>query len=258
MLSLLVTSLFLRAQEALPTPTSQSIPSGCDSILKQKAPRVSGGRLLHKVAPKYPKAARRAQLQGTVRLSATIAKDGNVKDVTVLEGDPALAAAATEAVQSWRYEPYRVNDVAVDVSQTISVNFKLDGRVEFSQDIASPEPSNGAPANGQPATATVADSALPYPVYKVGGDVKPPKGIYMPDPSYSKNARKAKIQGTVSLGLLINPAGEVGDVEVCKNLEPSLDQQAVETVRGWKFTPATKDGQPVAVHVRVEVTFRLY
>jgi hypothetical protein len=40
--------------------------------------------------------------------------------------------------------------------------------------------------------------------------------------------------------------------------DPGLDGKAMEAVRSWKFEPATKDGKPVAVHLQVEVQFRLY
>jgi len=257
-LSLLVAALFLRAEDAPPVPNSQSNPSGCDSILKRTVPRVSGGRLLHKVAPKYPKAARRAQLQGAVRLSATIAKDGNVKDVTVLEGDPILASAAMEAVKRWRYEPYIFNDVAVEVPNTIIVDFKPDGHVEFSQDIAGPASSNGGSSNEASAKSVLANTALPYPVYEGGSGIKPPKPISTPDPTYANSARKARKQGNVVLGFVVTPEGNTSDIEVCRSLDAALDQKAVEALSRWKFKPATKDGEPVAVHLRVDIAFHLY
>ena len=37
-----------------------------------------------------------------------------------------------------------------------------------------------------------------------------------------------------------------------------LDEKAIEAVRLWKFEPARKNGQPVAVQINVEVDFRLY
>jgi TonB family protein len=37
-----------------------------------------------------------------------------------------------------------------------------------------------------------------------------------------------------------------------------LDEKALEAVRTWRFEPARKDGQPVAVQINVEVIFRLY
>ena len=79
-----------------------------------------------------------------------------------------------------------------------------------------------------------------------------------PDPSYSEVARKAKIKGTVVLAVAVNSGGSVDAVRVVHSLEPSLDQNAVDAVRQWQFTSATKDGKPVPVQFEVEVGFRLY
>jgi periplasmic protein TonB len=95
-------------------------------------------------------------------------------------------------------------------------------------------------------------------VYKVGNGVTPPKGIYMPNPQYSEKGRKKKINGTVLVTIIVNADGTVRDAKVTRGLERSLDQQAIVAVSKWKFEPATKDGKPVAVHVPVEVDFRLY
>jgi len=43
-----------------------------------------------------------------------------------------------------------------------------------------------------------------------------------------------------------------------KSLDKDLDKQALAAVSTWKFEPATKDGKPVAVHLKAEVDFRLY
>jgi outer membrane biosynthesis protein TonB len=37
-----------------------------------------------------------------------------------------------------------------------------------------------------------------------------------------------------------------------------LDVNAFETVKQWRFQPGTKDGEPVAVHTAIEVSFHLY
>jgi TonB family protein len=37
-----------------------------------------------------------------------------------------------------------------------------------------------------------------------------------------------------------------------------LDQKAIDAVRQWRFEPALRERQPVAVVVNIEVTFRLY
>ena len=95
-------------------------------------------------------------------------------------------------------------------------------------------------------------------VYRVGGGVSAPRAIYDPDPEYSEEARKAKYQGTVMLSVIVGPDGRPRDLRVVRALGMGLDEKAIQAVRGWKFTPAMKDGQPVAVIVNIEVSFRLY
>jgi TonB family protein len=58
--------------------------------------------------------------------------------------------------------------------------------------------------------------------------------------------------------MIVTAKGKVRDLKVIRSLDPGLDKQAVAAVSTWRFEPATKDGKPVAVHLPVEVTFRLY
>lgn len=88
--------------------------------------------------------------------------------------------------------------------------------------------------------------------------VKLPRPLYHPDPDYSESARQSKTMGTVLLALAINAAGSVDEVKVVCSLEPGLDANAAYAARQWKFTPATKDGQPVPVQIEVSMGFRLY
>jgi protein TonB len=95
-------------------------------------------------------------------------------------------------------------------------------------------------------------------IYRVGGGVSAPRAIYAPDPEYSEEARKAKYQGTVVLWMIVGPDGRPRDIKVARSVGMGLDEKAIEAVRSWKFEPARKDGQPVAVQINVEVSFRLY
>lgn len=78
-------------------------------------------------------------------------------------------------------------------------------------------------------------------------------------PSYTEEARRAKIEGIVEMDAVVLEDGSVGDVTVTKSLdrEYGLDDEAVKTLKKWLFKPATKDGKPVAVHVFVEMSFTL-
>jgi TonB family protein len=95
-------------------------------------------------------------------------------------------------------------------------------------------------------------------VFRVGGGVSPPKAVYQPDPEYSEEARKAKYQGVVVLAMVIGPDGRPRDIRVQRSLGLGLDEKAMEAVRTWRFEPAKKDGQAVAVAVNIEVSFNLY
>jgi periplasmic protein TonB len=93
---------------------------------------------------------------------------------------------------------------------------------------------------------------------QVGGGVSAPRPIFSPDPEYTEEARKAKYQGTCVLWMIVGPDGKPRDIKVARTLGLGLDEKAIEAVKQWKFAPAMKDGQPVAVQINVEVSFRLY
>ena len=95
-------------------------------------------------------------------------------------------------------------------------------------------------------------------VYRVGGDVTPPKATYAPDPSYSEAARQATYQGTVVLWLVVSAEGIPERIKVQRALGMGLDEEAIRAVKQWRFEPATKDGKPVPVMINVEVNFTLY
>jgi protein TonB len=83
------------------------------------------GRAISQPKPVYPPAALRAGIQGSVVLSATIGTDGAIKTVEVIRGNAFLKEAAVEAVKKWRYQPYYLNGVPVEIESTITLNFKL-------------------------------------------------------------------------------------------------------------------------------------
>ena len=91
------------------------------------APRISQGvveaTLIKRVEPVYPVQARNQRLQGKVTLSATIASDGSVRQVAVVNGSPVLAEAAKTAVLKWRYRPATLNGSHIEVQKDIIVLF---------------------------------------------------------------------------------------------------------------------------------------
>jgi len=95
-------------------------------------------------------------------------------------------------------------------------------------------------------------------VYKVGGGVSAPRLIVSPDPEYSEEARKAKYQGTCVVWMILGADGRPQKLKIQRALGMGLDEKALEAVKQWRFEPAKKDNQPVAVAISVEVNFHLY
>jgi TonB family protein len=89
------------------------------------SPETMEKRILTKVEPVYPEAARKAGLQGLVVMDAVIAPDGSVKRLRSVSGPDLLAQSATAAVQSWKFEPYLSSGKPVEVETTIAIEFRL-------------------------------------------------------------------------------------------------------------------------------------
>jgi len=82
-------------------PAEQPHPSGPI----HKIAEVMEAMLVHRVDPEYPPLARAAHISGTVQLRAIIARDGTVRELRVVSGNPLLVEAARAAVLQWRYRP---------------------------------------------------------------------------------------------------------------------------------------------------------
>lgn len=86
---------------------------------------VQQAKLIHQVRPVYPEMAKRVRVQGTVKLTAIIGRDGTITSLQAVGGHPFLVPAALEAVRQWRYQPTQLNGEAVEVVTQIDVNFML-------------------------------------------------------------------------------------------------------------------------------------
>jgi len=99
---------------------------------------------------------------------------------------------------------------------------------------------------------------LPDGVYRVGRDVKAPRATYSPSPEFSEQARLAGYEGTCVLELVVDAEGMPQNIKVTRPVGMGLDEKAIEAVQQWRFSPALKDGAPVAVQINVETSFHLY
>jgi TonB family protein len=86
---------------------------------------VMAANLLSGPKPSYPTLASLTHTQGNVVLQAVISKSGTVEHLRVIKGHRLLRGAAKSAVQNWRYRPYKVGGVPVEVATIVSVDFSL-------------------------------------------------------------------------------------------------------------------------------------
>jgi periplasmic protein TonB len=78
-----------------------------------------------------------------------------------------------------------------------------------------------------------------------------------PDPVYTREARRAGVQGIVTLKLLLLPDGKLDRVKVVRGLPYGLTENAIRAACEVKFKPAVKAGNPVAQWVTIQYGFQL-
>jgi TonB family protein len=218
------------AQTAAPTPDQDGVY------------RVEGGVVSPRIveaAQANPPANIHADHLLMVRMTAVIGADGTVKDVAAFSSRlEALEDAAIAAVKSSKFEAGTLNGKPVPVLVCVRVPFF---RIPESIPSLWPCPSGGDMG------------------FMAHAGVRPPRILYAPDPEYSEQARRKRIQGVVIVSTVVDEQGMPTDIRVEKSLGHGLDEKAVACVGQYRFSPATtRDGKPVAERITIEMNFRLY
>ena len=91
---------------------------------------------------------------------------------------------------------------------------------------------------------------------RTSGEVNPPSPMRKIDPKYPQDLMKDHVEGEVVLFGVIRSDGTVDNIQLVHGLDPLLDANSIEAFGQWKFHPATKDGQPVALEAIVHIPFR--
>jgi TonB family protein len=92
-----------------------------------------------------------------------------------------------------------------------------------------------------------------------GHGISTPLCVVCPYPVYTDEARHVKMQGTVTLRVLVGADGKAAQIRVLRGVGYGLDERAIETVRGWKFKAAHDGmGRNVPAWVIIESVFRLF
>jgi len=195
---------------------------------------------------------------------------GNFDRLPASRGNPPRASLNDQIVPPNVMMPTEMPKLPAEETVRVDPEVKLpeggqigDPMSQFSRVLSNGRGGPGGIGNG--CCDGVGDSTGPYlgsgppgifPAGKKGVTV--PQVIYNPEPSFSDEARKAKVQGVVLLLLVVGKDGRPYDIRVGQSLGMGLDEKAIEAVGRWRFKPATLNGQPVATQIAVEVDFHLY
>jgi protein TonB len=105
-------------------------------------------------------------------------------------------------------------------------------------------PGGGSDNNGQPLNGSQVEQRA--------------RVLFKPEPTYTEEARRNQITGTVMLRVVFASNGDVVQIRAVHSLPFGLTERAIAAARQIKFVPAVKGGQPVSVFMQLEYNFNLY
>jgi periplasmic protein TonB len=85
-----------------------------------------------------------------------------------------------------------------------------------------------------------------------------PKIIQWAKPDYPEIARRAQIEGTVIVKVLVGPDGSVKDAQILQGVNPMLNKAAIAAARRCKFSPGKQRNIPVKAWMALPFAFRLH
>lgn len=222
---------------------AQSQPASPNAASAEPAPRrvqvdadTASTMIVQRAPLAYPEAAFKAGIHGKVVLKVVTSYSGDVKEVTVVSGDPALAQAAVDAVKQRKYKPYLADGLPAEMETQVSFDFQIKA------------PPQQPPTTVEPSRTPVRE--------RVAMGVMTGLLIKKVQPVYPSEAKNARVQGQVTLQARINKSGDIVDLQVVSG-HPLLAPSAIKAVRKWKYHPYLLNGEPVEVDTMIVVNYNL-
>ena len=186
---------------------------------------VTSPQIVTELKPSYTPEAMRAKISGSVEMTTVIGTDGKPSDIKVVRSlDAGLDKKAIEALSEWRFKPAMKDGQAVPMLVTVEMSFTLRDRQVYDKTFTG-------------VTAPVVVKEL--------------------KPSYTADAMRRKVSGSVEVEGIVGVDGKFTEVRVTKALDADLDARAVAAAGQWLFRPATLNGHPVPYRVTLELRFTL-
>jgi TonB family protein len=126
---------------------------------------------------------------------------------------------------------------------------------EPSATAGTPDSAAQAPPRKKPKPESTPKTATEGQLVEIGPGVTPPSRIEGSPPRYPDVARRRRIEGSVTVTMIVTETGEATDLTVTESAGDVLDEAVLEAIRGWRFEPARKAGVKVKVRWTVRHTF---
>lgn len=112
---------------------------------------------------------------------------------------------------------------------------------------------------GPPEMATITHSVpeLPAGIFEAEQVDTPPRARSQPRPVYPAEMKRYKIEGEVSLLVIVDTDGHVKDPVVLKATDGRFGKAASEAVVKWRFKPAVHHGTKVPCRVQIPIVFEM-
>ncbi len=188
----------------------------------------------------YPLLLRQQKIQGVVVELMLVSETGDVETFRIAKGDSVLGDFAELAAKQWKFKPVTRDGKALPVISKVTFNFVL---ASDNQDPAEVVPEI-APATEFPQRIRVSQGVE--------------QGLLLSkrNPVYPRNAREARIQGTVVLQALISKEGKVTNLQEVSGPR-ELAPAAIDAVQQWLYRPYLNLGRPVEVDTQIQINFTL-
>lgn len=203
-----------------------------NAILRVGERRLLFAPALHRVAPRYPIAARQAGMEGLVVVLAYVDANGDVADATVLSSNTVhlLNLSAVEAAMEWRFLSATGVVEGGDGWRLLPFQFRLT------------EPAPAIAETPAPPTGPV-------------GEATPPRLLKRVEPEYPEKAYRSRIEGTVIYRVRVDARGKLVSTRLVQGVHPLLDEAALVAVERCLYAPGSRDGAPVDGELDLSFTF---
>jgi TonB family protein len=215
------------------------------------------------------------KMDGKVVLSVLVDETGKPRNIMFLKPlGTDLDKLALKLVSADRFNPGTSDGAPVVVAQSVAVYFQacVDGITNDagkkayllrlrSQPVQKLETLPQPPEEAVLTPDTIAWNNIGNSsrhIDHVGGSVSAPVPLYTPEAHYTPEAKKAEIKGKCLVSFIVDQQGMPQNIRTLQSLDTGLDQNAMDSVAKYRFKPAMRNGEPVAVMLNVEVNFDLY